>query len=104
MGVIHHEPHEVDDAGGLLAHLVAQHDCTAEALTGGTRSFLVAVHARAHQRMADDPEGTVPELAGSADRLCRSALETLERLLPQDRELARRMAGRWVDALTALVR
>lgn len=105
VATIHHEPHELDDLGGLLAHLVAQHDYTAEALSGGTKAFLTTVHARAHQRMAEeDPTGTVPELAGSAERLFATALETAEALLPLDRDLVRRLAGRWVQALTALAR
>lgn len=100
-----HEPHEVNDAGELLAHLVAQHDYTAEQLSGGTRSFLVTLHVRAHQRMADNVAGrTVPELAGSAERLFATAAETLEALLPVDRDLVRRLAARWGQALEALGR
>jgi len=95
MVAIQHEPHEVNDAGELLAHLVAKHGYTAEALSGGTRSFLVTVHLRAHQRMAHDSAGDRPELAGSAERLFASAAETLEAMLPLDRDLARRLAGRW---------
>lgn len=78
----------------LLIHLVAQHDYTLEALSGGTRSFLVTVHLRAHQRMAEDPTGTAPELAASAARLFATALETLKALLTIDRELARGLAVR----------
>lgn len=104
LAAIQHDPHEVADAGELLAHLVAMHDYTAEVLSGGMRSFLTSVHERAHRRMAEDVTGTVPELAGSAERLFETALVTAEALLPLDRELVRRLAGRWVQALTALAR
>lgn len=92
------------DVAELMGHLVAQHDYTADALSGGTAAFLRALHDRGHQQMADDPTGTVPELSGSAERLFTAALETLESLLPLDRDLTRRLAARWVEALTALAR
>jgi len=104
VSAVHHEPHEVDDAGELLDHLVTQHGYSDEQLRGGARSFLVGVHLRAHLRMADDSSGTVPELAGSAERLFATAAETLEEMLPLDRDLALRLAARWGDALTALGR
>lgn len=104
MPVIDHVPHRVEVARELLDHLVDCHGYVLATIEGGSRSFLLSAHERAHERMAEDPEGTVAELAGSAERLSCSALETLERLLPQDRDLVRRMAGRWVEALNALVR
>lgn len=99
-----HAPHDVEDAGKLLAHLVAQHEYTAAMLSGGTRSFLTTLHLRAHQRMAEDSTGTIPELVGSAERLFVTAFETLEALLTLDRDLTRRLATRWIEALSALVR
>ena len=101
---IRHGIHEIGDAGELLAHLVAQHDYTAEQLSGGTRSFLDALHLRAHQRMAGGVEGTIPELAGSGERLFTTAVETLEAMLPLDRDLVRQLAARWRDALAMLSR
>lgn len=104
MASARHALHEVGDAGELLGHLVAQHDYTAEALSGGTAAFLRTLHLRAHRHMAEDPTGTVPELAGSAERLLVTAVETLEALFALDRELTRRLAARWIEAVRALVR
>jgi hypothetical protein len=100
-----HEPHEIDDAGELLAHLVAQHDYSAEQLSGAMRSYLVTAHVRAHHRMAEQAAGrTVRELAGSAERLFATAADTLEAILPLDRELVQRLTGRWRETLNALGR
>lgn len=104
MPVVYHLPHQVETADALLAHLVDAHGYARSTIEGGMRSFLLSIHQRTHERMAQDPDGTVAEMAGSAERLSRSALEMLERLLPQDRDLARRLASRWADALTNLVR
>lgn len=87
-----------------MGHLVGQHDYTAEALSGGSVAFLRGLHDQGHRYMAGDPTGTVPELSGSAERLFISALETLETLFPLDRDLARGMAARWVEALAVLAR
>lgn len=99
-----HASHQVLDAGELLGHLVAQHDYTAEALSGGTTVFLRTLHSRAHQQMANDLTGTIPELTGSAERLFTAALETVESLLALDRDLVRRLATRWAEALHVLTR
>jgi len=99
-----HPPHQVDAVAELMGHLVAQHDYTAETLSGGSVAFLRGLHEQGHQHMVGDPAGTVPELSGSAERLFTSALETLETLFPLDRDLARAMAARWVEALTVLAR
>lgn len=104
VAAIQHERHEFTDGGELLGHLVSQHDYTAEQLSGGTKSFLDAMHLRAHQRMAGDAEGTVPELAGSGERLFATAVETLEAMLPLDRDLVRQLAARWSEALAVLGR
>lgn len=93
---------EVLDAGELLGHLVAQDDYTTDALSGGTTVFLRALHARAHEHMANDLAGGIPELTGSAERLFTAALETVKPVLALDRDLVRRLVARCAEALHVL--
>lgn len=101
--VVPHKPHRVKSAA-LARHLVAEHGYTSEVLTGASALYVSTIHSVDHQRMSDDPSGTVPELTGSAERLFTSALATAEELVVLDPGLVKQVTARWVEALHALAR
>lgn len=101
--VVAHQPHRIGSAA-IPGHLVAEHGYTSEALTGASTLYLSTIHSVDHQRMSDDPSGTVPELTGSAERLFTSALAAAEELVILDPALVRQVTARWVEALNALAR
>lgn len=101
--VVPHRPHPIESAA-IPSHLVAEHGYTSEVLTGASALYVSTIHSVDHQRMSDDPHGTVPELTGSAERLFTSALATAEELVVLDPGLVRQVTARWVEALNALAR
>jgi hypothetical protein len=100
--IVNHEPHHMAGRDELVAHLVARHCYSREMIQDAGRSYLETAHVRSHHRMVEDPPATAEELAGTAERLSASAMDTLEALRPLDRGLAVRLAGRWAAALDTL--